>query len=310
MINNLEFHKPVMINEVIKYLGCKENENYIDATFGAGGYSKAILENAKCNIIAIDRDDNVKKFADILSEKYGSRFKFFNNKFSEISSIAKISTISKFDGIIYDFGVSSMQLDDKDRGFSFDSNKKLDMRMNKDNPISAYEVVNNMKEDELSRIIKTYGEERKAKLIAKKIVESRAIKEITYCNELADIIRKIYKGYHKIDPATKTFQAIRIYVNNELQEIKESLIQSLSILKKGGRIITVSFHSLEDVIVKKFFKEESGQDVTYSRYEPVLRDEKNVKLKIVTKSAIKPSDQEVKDNKRSRSSRLRVAIKI
>ncbi|MAZ80160.1 MAG: 16S rRNA (cytosine(1402)-N(4))-methyltransferase [Rickettsiales bacterium] len=299
-----------MINEVIKYLGCKENENYIDATFGAGGYSKAILENAKCNIIAIDRDDNVKKFANILSAKYGSRFKFFNNKFSEISSIAKISNISKFDGIIYDFGVSSMQLDDKDRGFSFDSNKKLDMRMNKDNPISAYEVVNNMKEDELFHIIKTYGEERRAKLIAKKIVESRAIKEITYCNELADIIRKIYKGYHKIDPATKTFQAIRIYVNNELQEIKESLIQSLSILKKGGRIITVSFHSLEDVIVKKFFKEEAGQDVTYSRYEPVLRDEKNVKLKIVTKSAIKPSDQEVKDNKRSRSSRLRVAIKI
>ncbi len=150
-----------------------------------------------------------------------------------------------------------MQLDDKDRGFSFDSNKKLDMRMNKDNPISAYEVVNNMKEDELFHIIKTYGEERRAKLIAKKIVESRAIKEITYCNELADIIRKIYKGYHKIDPATKTFQAIRIYVNNELQEIKESLIQSLSILKKGGRIITVSFHSLEDVIVKKILQRRS-----------------------------------------------------
>jgi len=298
-----------MINEVMSYLDCKENENYIDATFGAGGYSKAILENAKCNIVAIDRDNNVIKFANILSKEYGSRFQFFNNKFSEISSIASESKIDEFDGIIYDFGVSSMQLDDMSRGFSFDSNDKLDMRMNKDNPVNAYDVVNNIKESDLANIIKLYGEERKAKLIARNIAESRKIKAITYCNELADIIRKTYKGYHKIDPATKTFQAIRIYVNNELEEIKKSLSQSLSILKKGGRIITVSFHSLEDTIVKNFFKEESGQNITYSRYEPVLQNNKDIKLKILTKSAIKPGDLEVSNNHRARSSRLRAAIK-
>lgn len=308
-MNNLDYHKPVMLNEVLQYMNCKDGETYIDATFGAGGYSRAFLESANCNVIALDRDNSVSKFADELKKEFGQRFTFHNKEFSKISDINQ----NDIDGIVYDLGVSSMQLDNKDRGFSFDSMAKLDMRMSKESlGITAFDVVNEFSENELAKIFKEYGDEKKAKLIAKKIVKEREKEKIISCKDLADIIRSFYKGYFKIDPATKCFQAIRIFVNNELEEIKISLNHAIKLVKKGGRIVVVSFHSLEDIIVKDFFKKESGDDISYSRYEPIYEDQNLTihNLKILTKSAVKASDIEISKNPRSRSSRLRAAIKI
>lgn len=308
-MNNLDYHIPVLLDEVLQYMDCQDGATYIDATFGAGGYSRALLNSANCKVVAFDRDNTVSRFAERLQKDFGKNFRFINKQFSRISEEFNDNEI---DGIVYDLGVSSMQLDDKERGFSFDSDVKLDMRMDKDSlSITAFDVVNDYSEEELSRIFREYGDERKAKLIAKKIIAKRVDKKIETCRQLADIIRSFYKGYHKIDPATKCFQAIRIEVNSELQEIADSLNQAVNLLKSGGRIVVVSFHSLEDGLVKSFFKKESGDDITYSRYEPInIKSSEKYNLKILTKSAIKPNESEVFKNPRSRSSRLRAAIKI
>jgi 16S rRNA (cytosine1402-N4)-methyltransferase len=218
--------------------------------------------------------------------------------------------VTQVDAMIFDLGVSSMQFDEMERGFSFDSDAKLDMRMDQKNPLSAFEVVNEMKEEDLRNIIKEFGEEPKAKLIARKIVQERRSKPISSCRHLADIVRSLYFGYSKTDPATRTFQAIRIYVNQELEELKKALEASTTLLKSGGRLIVVSFHSLEDSIVKSFLKKEAGLDKTHSRYEPVSAEELKVNFYIVSKSAIKPSDEELKVNYRARSSRMRVAVRV
>lgn len=304
-------HIPVLIDEVIKYLDPRDNETYVDATFGAGGYSRAILSHAKCKVYAIDRDKNAKKIADKLKEEFKERFDFLSGNFSDIKKLLKSVEVSKVNGIVFDLGVSSMQLDQKDRGFSFDSDAKLDMRMNQDSDLSAFEVVNNFSQEELASIIKEFGEEPKAKLIAKKIIDRRKTHKITSCREFADIVRSLYHGYSKTDPATRTFQAIRIYVNKELDEISLALKECKELLKIDARLLVVSFHSLEDGLVKEFLKKESGSNVSFSRYEPVFEDKNfTPTFKILTKSAIKPSENEIKFNNRSRSSRMRVAIKI
>jgi 16S rRNA (cytosine1402-N4)-methyltransferase len=311
MKNNLDFHKPVMLEEVLKALDIKDDESYLDCTFGAGGYSKAILKSANCKLYAIDRDESVREFADILNKEFNNNFIFSLGKFSESKKILNQQGVEKLDGIVLDIGVSSMQLDDKSRGFSFDSNSKLDMRMDKRNPYSAYELVNELSQEELTDIIKTYGEEPKAKKIAQKIIAQRAIAPITSCMDLANIVRSLYKGYFKTDPATRTFQALRIFINQELEELKEILNSSIDLLKPGGRLVVVSFHSLEDSIVKKFLKTQAGIAETFSRYMP---DMSNVKpqetFRLITKSAISPSDEEIENNPRARSAKMRVAIKI
>lgn len=308
---NTDFHKPVLLNEVVKNLQIKDGETYLDGTFGAGGYSRAILEAANCNLYAIDRDESAKKFADKLSETFADRFSFLSGKFSESEELLQEKNISELDGMVFDIGVSSMQLDDRSRGFSFDSEAKLDMRMDQNSFPSAFEVVNESSEKELSRIIKEFGEEPKARQIARKIIALRAEKPITSCHDLAEIVRSLYYGYSKTDPATKTFQALRIFVNQELEELKLALASSVKLLKKGGRLVVVSFHSLEDSIVKKFLKKEAGLDQTFSRYQPVLEEKKSlINFQILTKSAISPSEEEVKENPRARSSRMRVAVRI
>ena len=304
-------HKPVLLTEVLEHLSPKAGETYVDATFGAGGYSCAILSAAPCTLYAIDRDADAKKFADKLSEKFPDEFHFLTGKFSDMEMLLSGSGVSEVDGIVFDLGVSSMQFDDKERGFSFDSDAKLDMRMDQQNPLSAYEVVNEFDEVEIAKIVKEFGEEPKAKLIAKKIVQQRASKPITSCRELADIVRSLYFGYFKTDPATRTFQAFRIFVNQELEEITQALHSAKKLLREGGRLIVVSFHSLEDSIVKSFLKKEAGIDLTMSRYQPILADSKSaVSFHIINKSAIKPSDKEIADNYRARSSRMRVAVKL
>jgi len=311
MINNLEFHKPVMLSEVLHSLAPKDGETYLDCTFGAGGYSKAILQSAKCSLYAIDRDELAKKFAANLEKDFSKNFTFCAGKFSDCEEILSQRGVEQVDGMVLDIGVSSMQLDDKERGFSFDSQNQLDMRMDRNQAISAFEVVNQFSEGELSQIIKEFGEEPKARQIAKKIVSTRSVKPVTSCKDLADIVRSFYRGYFKTDPATKTFQAIRIFVNQELEELKMALNSSKKILKKGGRLVVVSFHSLEDSIVKNFLKKEAGLDQTFSRYQPNFEQEKIVKnFSVITKSAISPSDEEIANNLRARSAKMRVAIKI
>ncbi len=303
-------HKPVLLKEVLQHLSPKDGEIYVDATFGAGGYTKAILESANCTVYAIDRDKNAKKIADKLKAEFGERFNFLQGNFSEVENLLAEVGVDKIDGIVFDLGVSSMQFDEMERGFSFDSDAKLDMRMDQESSLSAYEVINEFDESELAKIIREFGDEPKAKLIAKRVVEKRKLAPITSCRQLADIVRSLYAGYFKTDPATRSFQAIRIFVNRELEEISLALNASAKLIKSGGRLIVVSFHSLEDVIVKDFLKKEAGIDKSFSRYEPQIHSEKLASFKIVNKSAMKPSDEEIAQNYRSRSSKMRVAIKL
>ena len=307
-----QFHNPVMLKEVLENLAIRDGEIYVDGTFGAGGYSSAILHQADCKLIAFDRDISVEKFVNKLQQKFGEKFVFKNKKFSQILEGLIEIGIDEIDGLVLDIGVSSMQLDERERGFSFDSEEKLDMRMDRNQSLSAFEVVNHESEENLAKIIKEFGEEIKAKIIAKKIVALRKENPIKNCSDLAKIVRSFYYGYHKTDPATKTFQALRIFVNQELEELKMALEASVKLLKKGGRLVVVSFHSLEDKIVKDFLKEQAGLSQSYSRYQPECSLPKNLNhnFKIITKSALCPSKQEVDLNPRARSAKMRVAIKL
>ena len=312
--DNYQFHNPVLLRQMLDNLKPQAGEIYIDGTFGAGGYSKAILSKANCKICAFDRDPNVKMFADKLKEQFADSFTFIHNKFSQMTMEMENLGINQVDGIILDLGVSSMQFDQMDRGFSFNSQAKLDMRMDCSSSLSAFEVVNNMPESKLAQIIKEFGEEKFYYKIAKKIVEERQKAEITTSLQLAEIIRSVYPNKaksKKIDPATKTFQAIRIFVNDELEELKKALEASIKLLKKGGRLIVVSFHSLEDSYVKSFLRKHSGyNDRNYSRYHPLPHNvNKKYNFSLPKLSAIKPEKGEISDNIRSRSSRMRVAIK-
>ncbi len=310
-MNNLDFHKPVLLKEMLEALAPKEGEVYLDATFGAGGYSKAILESVGCSLYAIDRDESAKKFAAVLEKKFPKNFTFLRGKFSDSVELLAQQNITELDGMVFDIGVSSMQFDDKSRGFSFDSDAKLDMRMDQQNPFSAFELVNETSEEELAKIIKEFGDEPKAKQIAKKIVLARKSTPINSCRDLAAIVRSLYFGYSKTDPATRTFQALRIFVNQELDELKMALASSITLLKKGGRLVVVSFHSLEDSIVKNFLKKEAGLDQTYSRYQPENIQEKSARnFHVITKSAVSPTKEEITTNPRARSSKMRIAVKL
>ncbi|MCE3255020.1 MAG: rRNA methyltransferase [Rickettsiaceae bacterium] len=303
-------HQSVLLKEVLEALSPKDNEVFIDATFGAGGYTKAILQLAKCSVIGLDRDETVEKFVGKIKEEFGDRFRFIRSPFAFMEE--KIE--QKVDGIVLDLGVSSMQLDEEDRGFSFSSSEKLDMRMDRSLGISAFEVINDFAEAELSKIIRDYGEEQKHRQIAKRIVEVRGKGQIKTCLELAEIVKKIY-GFQsgKIHPATKTFQAIRIFVNDELGQLEKALEASKKLLKKDGRLVVVSFHSLEDSLVKNFLRKESGySERNISRYGPQVFSidyQKVYEFFLPRSSSIKPSEEEMERNIRSRSARLRLAIK-
>jgi len=308
---NTDFHKPVLLNEMLKSLAPKDGETYLDATFGAGGYSQAILKSANCKVYAIDRDELAQGFAENLEKKFPQNFVFLRGKFSESQKLLAEKNITEIDGMVLDIGVSSMQFDDKSRGFSFDSDAKLDMRMDQKTSLSAFEVVNELGEEELAQIIKEFGEEPKAKRIAQKIIEARKSQPVTSCRDLANIVRSLYFGYFKTDPATRTFQALRIFVNQELDELKEVLTSSIALLKKGGRLVVVSFHSLEDSIVKSFLKKEAGLDQVFSRYQPhFIQTESHKNFHVITKSAISPTNEEIAENVRARSAKMRVAVKI
>ena len=301
-MSNSVRHIPVMLEEVLKTLSPKDGETYVDATFGNGGYTEAILKSANCKVIAIDRDPSVMNRVNELKETYDKRFEFRAGTFGEMKDLID----TKVNGVVFDIGVSSMQLDDDFRGFSFSKEASLDMRMSM-NGTSAKDIVNTLSEEDLANLIYQYGEEKKSRQISRKIVEYRTNKVIETTTELADIIYKVMpKKFGQIDPATRTFQALRIAVNDELGQLEEGLNGALAITKSEGRIVVVDFHSLEDRIVKTFFANNSAKKVHVSRYkETETTDE--YPLSFVSK-VISPSDEECSKNPRARSAKLRYAI--
>ncbi len=307
-MTNTNKHIPVMLNQVLENLAPEAGKTYIDCTFGNGGYTRAILEQTNCSCISIDQDPSVKAKADELTKEFGSRFTFIQGKFGDLEKL--VSNDKNIDGIVFDIGVSSMQLDEADRGFSFNKTAPLDMRMSKSG-ISAKDLVNELEETELANIIYKYGEEKKSRFVARAIVEARQEKEIETTTELAEIVANaIYGKAGKTHPATKTFQALRIEVNKELEQLENGLKAATNLLDKDGKLVVVTFHSLEDRIVKNFMKENSETKGSgTSRYLPVAEDKvlDNAFSKI--SKAIKPSKEEILSNKRARSAKLRVAIK-
>ena len=308
-------HIPVMLKEVKSFIPNSKKINVIDATFGSGGYSSSIIKEFKVNqLIAIDRDPISEIFAKELKNKY-INFKLINDKFSNIDRIIKEvnSRDKKYDVIIFDLGVSSNQLDNANRGFSFQKEGPLDMNMGTSST-KAYEVVNLYEEKKLADIIFKLGEEKFSRRIAKNIVISRKVKLISGTSELAKIVSDsiLFSKIKniRIHPATKTFQALRIYVNDEINELRTSLKKTINILNKDGLLIIVSFQSLEDRIVKDFFNHHSGKRWRSSRHYPELVDSGSITFKIITKKPLRPSDNEISLNSRSRSAKLRVAQKI
>ncbi len=308
-------HYPVMLPEVLDALSPKDGGVYVDGTFGAGGYSRAILDMADCMVYAIDRDPDAIDRACLVKEEYGSRFKFLSGCFGDVGMLLSDAGVDCVDGFVLDVGVSSMQIDQLERGFSFRFDGLLDMRMDNSSDVqTAADIVNNYDAKDLANIIYEYGQERLSRRIAKAIVSRRNEKEFKTTGDLAEVVRSIVpkKPNDKIDPATRTFQALRIAVNDELGELDRALSASEDILTDGGRLVVVSFHSLEDRRVKNFLRDKSGSVDKGSRHLPVQCYEKDPAIfeLPMRNKAIKPSKEEVEENPRSRSARLRYAIKL
>jgi len=299
-------HVPVLLTEVIGALKPKDGEQYVDGTFGAGGYSRAIFNAAKCSVLGLDRDPTVAPYADELMSEYENRFAFKFTKFSELDEAVGSE---KVDGVILDIGVSSMQLDQGERGFSFMRSGPLDMRMSAVGPTAA-DAIKLLKHNELINIFKVYGEEKRAKRCADFIVNARTAHEVATTDGLADIIASALGRSGKNHPATRVFQALRIYINDELGELYKALLAAERVLKPGGRLVVVTFHSLEDRIVKSFLRSRSEQPSSGSRHLPQQDIAKNVVSFDVTKrSGYSAGKEEIADNPRARSARLRFGVR-
>ncbi len=302
-------HIPVLLDEVVKALGTKEGCNYVDGTFGAGGYTTALLETADCVVWAIDRDPETLARGEVLADLFPGRLHLVQGRFGDMAELLSAQGVTAVDGIALDLGVSSMQIEDRSRGFSFLRDGPLDMRMERSGR-SAADIVNTMSEKELADIILTYGEERHARRVARAIVEARQDRPFSRTLRLADVIRaEVRRSHDGIDPATRTFQALRILVNDELGELERGLQSAERLLRPGGILAVVSFHSLEDRIVKTFLKARSGMASRPSRHAPAsLSPAQNVAtFTVLSRRPITPRDAETTKNPRARSARLRVA---
>lgn len=305
-------HVPVMLNEVVSALSPKDGEVYVDGTFGAGGYSRAILDAANCRVIGIDRDETALNAANDMKESYGDRLLLIHGAFSDVKNHLKELGFEKVDGFVLDIGVSSMQIDQPERGFSFRFDGPLDMRMDTSSGQSASELVMQTKEEELANLIYKYGEERLSRRIAKEIVKARAEMLIAQTAQLAEIVRACVPRSPKnaIDPATRTFQALRIAVNDELGELERAIASAPEILNEGGRLIVVSFHSLEDRIVKNTFKNLTGRNSGASRHQPESPSQNQTpSFSLLTRKPTLPTQDETKVNPRARSAKLRGIVK-
>lgn len=299
-------HIPVLLNEVIQSLAIRTGGLYVDGTFGAGGYTEAILNAAPdVRVIAIDQDETAVAAGQSLVQQYAPRLTLIHGRFGDMADL--VST--PVDGVVLDIGVSSMQIDRPERGFSFQKDGPLDMRMGQTGQTAA-DVVNTFKESDLADILYEYGEEKASRRIARKIVQRRQEKPFQTTLDLADVIRScLPRKPGDTDPATRSFQALRIYVNDELGELKRGLSGAQSLLKAGGILAVVSFHSLEDRIVKNFMAQESGHVPNPSKYMPEVQ-KKAPSFEILTKKPITPSPAELSANPRARSSRLRAARRL
>ena len=294
-------HIPVLQKEVLEYLDPKPNENFIDCTIGEGGHSLAILEKTapEGKVLGIDWNDEIiqntkYKFQ---NAEYKNRVILVCDNFVNLKEIVKKQKFKKISGILFDLGMSSWHLEGSERGFSFLKKEPLDMRYNPQNPTSAEKILNYWSREEIEKILREFGEERFSKEISEKIIETRKIEPIKNTFQLTEIIRRAVSDRYlnqRINPATRTFQALRIAVNNELNNLEESLPQALEVLERDGRIAIISFQSLEDRIVKFFFKNQMQEG----------------QIKILTKKPVVPAGNEVKINPRSRSAKLRAAVKI
>ncbi|MGX6590653.1 16S rRNA (cytosine(1402)-N(4))-methyltransferase RsmH [Cetobacterium ceti] len=306
-----EYHIPVLYYETLENLVVDKNGVYVDCTLGGGGHSEGILKSLdkKGTLISIDQDQQAIDFAKKRLEKYGNKWKVFKNNFENVDTVIYMAGYDKVDGILMDIGVSSTQLDDPERGFSYRYDTKLDMRMNRSNPISAYEVVNEYSEEDLARVIYTYGEERHSRKIARIICERRVEKPIETTGELVDIIKRAYPGRAEKHPAKKTFQAIRIEVNRELEVLETAITKAFNSLKKGGRLGIITFHSLEDRLVKNMFRD-LCTGCKCPPELPICVCNEKPKGKLVTRKPIGPNAEELKFNNRAHSSKLRVIEKL
>ncbi len=304
-------HIPVMAREVVDAIAPREGGRYIDGTFGAGGYTAAMLDRAVCEVIAIDRDPEAIAAGQELAHRYAPRLRLIEGRFGDMAELLSAEGVEEVDGVALDLGVSSMQFDQAERGFSFRGNGPLDMRMEKSGR-SAADIVNQADEGELADIIWRYGEERRSRRVAHAIVEQRRVKRIGTTGELAEIVRRAVgpSAKDESDPATRSFQALRIAVNDELGELERGLAAAEQVLAPGGRLAVVSFHSLEDRAVKQFVREHSGRIAAPSRHAPPGGRRQEPTLRDLTRKPIVPSEAEIAANPRARSARLRVAEKI
>jgi 16S rRNA (cytosine1402-N4)-methyltransferase len=303
-------HQPVMRREVIAALSPRDGAVYVDGTFGAGGYTTGLLDAANCRVWGIDRDPQAIARGRELAKTYAGRLELVAGRFGEMDRLLGIRDVAGVDGVALDLGVSSPQLDDAERGFSFRFDGPLDMRMGGDGPTAA-DAVNSLSEAELAEILFRYGEERQARRVARAIVVRRAEKPITRTLELAGIVRRVvHAPGDAIDPATRTFQALRIWVNDELAELDSGLAAAERLLVPGGRLAVVSFHSLEDRRVKSFLKTRSGKTGSGSRHLPSAlgsRATRKPSFKLLGNRALRPEADELAANPRARSARLRTA---
>ena len=305
IVPKMQKHYPVLLKEIISVISPQHGGTFIDCTFGQGGYSKKILVNKKNKILAIDRDESSRIIVDQFKKRYQNRFEFENKKFSEILNLSK--NLKDLKGIIFDLGYSTKQIKDPKKGISFNTKGKLNMKMGFNN-FSADDVVNKLEQKDLARIFRVFGEENNSNIISKRIIFFRKNKNIQ-TEDLVNIINSVKKRkFSKIHNATKVFQALRIVVNNEISELIYGLINSFKLLPVGGVIVIVTFHSIEDKIVKFFLKNYS-ENKNSSRYLPSKKENKRL-FKLIEKKPIIPSKKEINLNPASRSAKLRYGIKL
>ena len=301
-------HKPVLYQEIIHALQPKSPGRYIDGTIGAGGHARGILEACAPEgcLLGFDLDSQALALARETLAPYGKRVVLVQASYLSLMEMMQHLGWDAVDGIVIDLGVSSMQLDTPERGFSFTQDAPLDMRFNREIGLTAAQLINTTPEADLANLLFQYGEEPRARKIAKMILQARPV---TTTLQLTEIVKKAYPGHSRVHPATRTFQAIRIAVNDELSVLEQALPRAMEALRPGGRLAVISFHSLEDRIVKDFFRRES-KDWINPPYERIYEVERNATLKEITRKPITPSADEIETNPRARSAKLRVAEKL
>lgn len=305
-------HAPVMLREVLDSLAPRDGGHYLDGTFGGGGYTAAILEAADCTVWAVDRDPDAIARGAALAERFAGRLRLIPGRFGDLAALATEHGIPPLDGVVFDLGVSSFQLDEAGRGFSFRAEGPLDMRMEREGP-SAADLVNTLPERELADILWQLGEERHSRRVARAIVAARAEAPIATTLRLAEIVRgAVPRDPSGIDGATRSFQALRLKVNDELGEVERGLAAGAEALAPGGRLVVVAFHSLEDRIVKRFLRDASGRTPAASRHDPAaLRPRTEAqRFRLLTNSALRPEAEETRSNPRARSARLRAMERL